>query len=306
MFAENTKTYNHFLYLLVAALFFISCEEKVNIELNDQDQERIVVEGRITNELKNHWVRLTRTLSYFANEQGPAIVTENAYILEEGTGTRYNLKPYEFEDINGVYITDEIEGKIGETYTLVVEDGEDIYHATDYMDTITAIDSANYIYEYSNYFEEGYYILRISAYEPPPVGHNYMFNIYLNDSLYNDELVNTTYVSDLLYNDIYLEDIDIYYIPQEDITDSVYQVRVEMLSISEEEYTYNNTFLQESYNNGSIFSGPPANIPSNVQNTKGEINGVGFFSAASITSIEFILKKEHDDSTNKPDDKSAN
>ena len=74
-----------------------------------------------------------------------------------------------------------------------------------------------------------------------------------------------------------------------------------MLSISEGEYTYNNTFLQETYNNGSVFSGPPANIPSNVKNTSGGVDGVGFFSAASVTSIEFTLAKEHDDSTNNPD-----
>jgi hypothetical protein len=279
----------------------MSCEEKIDIELNEPDQQRIVVEGRITNELKNHRIRITKTLSYFANQQAPALITDDAYILEEGTGRRINISPYEDEDVNGMYITEEIAGKIGETYTLVLNVGDDIYKASDYMDTITAIDSAGYKYEYSNYFEIGFYLLNISAYEPPPVGHNYMFNIYLNDTLYNDELAETTYVNDLLYNDIYLENIDIYYIPQEEIIDSSYHVRIEMLSISEEEYTYNNTFLQETYNNGSIFSGPPANVPSNLKSTNGGIDGVGFFGAASITSIEFTLIKKHDDSSNNPD-----
>jgi hypothetical protein len=289
------------IFLFISAIAFISCEEKIDIELNDQDQERIVVEGRITNELKNHKVRLTKSLSYFANEQGPALITNNAYIYEEGTGTRYNLRSLEAEDINGLYATDIVAGKIGETYTLVIEDGDDTYQASDYMDTIPGIDSAGYIYEYYKYFEMGFYIFRISAWEPPPVGHNYMFHIFLNDTLYNDELVETPYVNDLLYDGIYLENIEIYYIPQEEIVDSIYQVRIDMLSISEEEYTYNNTFLQESYNNGSIFSGPPANVTSNVKNTNGGVNGVGFFGAASVTSIEFTLKKEHNDSTNNPD-----
>ena len=301
MLIRNTILYIQFIILIAPLLFFTSCEEKTDIELNDLDQERIVVEGRITNELKHHWIRLTKTLSYFANEQAPALIPEDAYILEEGTGKRFDLSMYEYEDVNGIYITEEMAGIIGETYTLIITDGEDTYSASDYLDTITAIDSANYKYEYSSYFKEGYYILNISAYEPPPVGHNYMFNIYFNDTLYNDELAETTYVNDLLYNDIYLENIDIYYIPQEDIIDSSYQVRIEMLSISEEEYTYNNTFLQETYNNGSIFSGPPANIPSNVKSTNGGVDGVGFFSAASITFSEFTLIKKHDDSTNNPD-----
>jgi hypothetical protein len=279
----------------------MSCEEKIDIELNEPDQERIVVEGRITNEVKNHWVRLTKTLSYFANQQAPALIADDAYILEEGTGRRINLSPYEYEDVNGIYITEETAGRIGETYTLVLNVGDDIYKASDYMDTISPIDSAGYKYEYSKYWEVGYYLLNISAYEPPPVGHNYMFNLYLNDTLYNEELGETPYVSDLLYNDIYLENIDVFYIPQEEIIDSSYHVRIEMLSISEDEYTYNNTFLQETYNNGSIFSGPPANVPSNLNSTNGGIDGVGFFGAASITSIEFILTKQHDDSTNDPE-----
>ena len=73
-----------------------------------------------------------------------------------------------------------------------------------------------------------------------------------------------------------------------------------MISISEEEIYFISDLLNETYGNGSIFSGPPANIRSNVVNTSEGLDGLGFFGASSKTLIEMVLIKEHDDSTNNP------
>jgi hypothetical protein len=98
-----------------------------------------------------------------------------------------------------------------------------------------------------------------------------------------------------------MADVELIWIPQEEIFLDTNQVRVEMYSISREEFDYNNAFIAESYANGSIFSGPPANIPSNLINSSGGLDGLGFFGASSITELEMILYKQHNDSTNNPD-----
>jgi hypothetical protein len=289
---------------IVAVLFIaigISCQEEITIDLNDQRNQRLVVEGRLTNEIKNHTVRLSRTLSYFDSQQAPAVTNADVYILEEGTGTHYDLTLS--NDTFGYYQTGLIRGKVGETYTLVVLDGSDEYEATAYLDTVAQMDSINYIYEYmeSTWYSQGYYIIRMSAYEPAPVGNIYMFYLYINDSLYNDALSETPYANDIFFNDSYLPNIELAYIPQEAITHDTNTFKVLMLSISEEEFNYNNTFLQESYNGGSIFSGPPANIPSNLKSTSGGLDGLGFFGASSVSVKEMMLYKEHNDSTNNSD-----
>jgi hypothetical protein len=287
--------------VILIILSGISCQEEITIDLNNPENQRVVVEGRITNELKHHTIRLTRTLSYFDNQRPPALLGAEVFVVADGSGSRYDLSMV--NDTVGYYQTEIIQGKVGETYSLHVIDGNDSYTASAYLDTVAQIDSINYIYQYFNsiWYQAGYYIIRLSAYEPPPVGNIYMFYIYLNDSLYNDRLSETPYANDMFYNDTYLSNIELIYIPQEEITRDTNTIRVEMLSISKEEYDYNNTFLQESYNSGSIFSGPPANIPSNLKSTSGGLDGLGFFGASSISEKETLLIKEHNDSTNNPD-----
>jgi hypothetical protein len=286
--------------LLFLAMLF-SCQEEINLDLNTPSNQRIVVEGRITNELQHHRIRLSRTLSYFNNQLAPPVLNAEVYIIEEGTGSRFNLSLV--NDTMGYYETDMLKGKAGETYSLIVNDGDNSYKATSYLDTVAQIDSINYYYKYysSVYEKQGFYIIRMSAFEPPPLGQVYMFYMYLNDTLYNNELVDTPYADDQFYNDTYLTNIEIYDIPQEEIKRDTNTFTLKMLSISKEEYNYNNTFLQETFNNGSVFSGPPANIPSNLKNTSGGLDGLGFFGASSVSTKTMMLYKEHNDSTNNPD-----
>lgn len=285
---------------LFVLLILSSCEEEISIELNDQEHQRIVVEGRITDEFKQHRVRITKTLSYFDNTVAPAMENNEVYIIEEGTGLRFELS-LSTEDTTGVYLSEEFAGKVGETYSLMIKYNNETFKAIAYLNSVARMDSINYYYHYDYNKETGDYIVRMSAYEPDPIGHIYMFYFYLNDTIFNDELVETIYTNDIGYNDVYLPDVKLWGIPQEEITDTSYLVRVEMLSISEEEYEYNNAFLNEAYGNGSIFGGPPANIPSNVKNNSGGLDGVGFFSASAVSAKEIILRKEHDESKNDPD-----
>ncbi len=286
-------------FWIVAALAVLSCEEEISLELNDQENERIVVDGRFTNELKRHTIRLTKTASYFQNNRVPALLDAEVYITEENSGTRYDLNLV--DDILGYYETEEISGKAGETYSLGINYEGESYQATTYLDTVALIDSINYEYEYFSLYQRGFYKIRMSAYEPPPLGNIYMFYVYLNDTLFNDELGKTPYQDDLFFNDSYMANVEILYIPQEEIISNTNYVRVEMLSISREEYDFNDAYITETYSSGSIFSGPPANIPSNLKCTSGNIDGLGFFGASSLSSAEMILVKGHDESTNDPD-----
>lgn len=298
--AIPTNRYFPLIPAIALGIFFLAaCEKEVPIELNDQKTARLVVEGRITNENKAHAIRLTKTLSYFNSEPAPVPKSAEVYIIEEDTETRIDLSLE--DDSLGYFRTPVFKGTVGMTYSLFVNDNSESYKATAYLDTVTKMDSINYIYEYINYFEQGFYKLRMSAFEPPPLGNVYMFFIYKNDTLFNDKLVETPYENDLLYNNTYLANIELMWMPQEEVTLDTNTIRIEMLSISQEEYDYNNTFLNETYGNGSVFTGPPANIESNMKNTSGGIDGLGFFGASSLVVLSMEMLKVHDESTNNPD-----
>jgi Domain of unknown function (DUF4249) len=154
---------------------------------------------------------------------------------------------------------------------------------------------------YIDYNKMGFYIIKMSALEPEPAGNIYMFNLFVNDTLYNDQLRLTSFQNDAFFNGQYVTNIDITYLPQEEVKCDTNIIRVEMLSISKEEYDFNQAFLLETQGNGSIFSGPPADVPSNVINLDGGENGIGHFDASSKVSLEMMLYKAHNDSTNNPD-----
>ncbi|MBN1599437.1 MAG: DUF4249 domain-containing protein [Bacteroidales bacterium] len=285
--------------IMKVSFFFISCEEEISINLATNDEVRIVVEGRMTNELKNQQVRLTYTQNYFTNTLPQPILNAEAYIEEIVTGNRFDLTLV--NDTLGIYETDVVAGIPGNSYTLNIDVDGESYRAVAYLDSVAQLDSINYEYEYFAYFEQGFYKIRMSAYEPPPIGDIYMFNIYLNDTLINDKLVDTPYQEDLFFDDNYMVNVEVEWLEQEYIVMDTNAIRLEMLSISREEYEFNNAFVMETAANGSIFSGPPANIPTNIENISGGYNGVGFFAASSVSVRETTLIKVHEDSTNNPD-----
>jgi hypothetical protein len=284
-----------FLLLIVS----FSCQEEANIPLKNPDYNFIVVEGRITDEMKRHTIRLTQSAPYFYNDTTPAITNAEVYIIEEGSGTRIDLTLDNQK--MGYYMTDPVSGSIGETYTLNIEYNYETYTASSYLDSVLVLDSMKYEYEFVAYAEQGFYKIKVSGFEPPPMGDYYMFKLYVNDSLFNDELIRTAYTDDQLFDNTYLNDIDVFWLPQEEIITDTNHVVLEMLSISKEEFYFIEAFIPETYYNGSIFDGPPANIPTNIACTECDIDGLGFFGASSVFSIDMMLYKEHDESTNDPD-----
>jgi hypothetical protein len=98
-----------------------------------------------------------------------------------------------------------------------------------------------------------------------------------------------------------VKNVPIAYLAQEEIKLDTNVIRVEMLSISRDEFNFNNAFFNETMGNGSIFSGPPADVPSNLKNLDSDNNGLGFFGASAVVVKDMILIKQHDDSTNDPD-----
>jgi hypothetical protein len=295
---QNRKNMKKLFLFILSMLVLTSCQKEIQLNLDSSGNVRIAVDGRITNELKQHKIRLTTTRGYFDNQEVPALIVDSAYILEKNHGRRYDLTLT--DKVNGIYLTPEFKGIAFETYTLMVYCGLGNFEATTYMDTVTKLDSISYEYEYSKIFKYGYYKIFMSAYDPPSTNF-YRFYIYLNDTLINYKITDASYTNDELFNGIYMPHIELYDIRQEWVKHSSYALKVKMMSISKEEYDNINIYMNEIYGSGSIFNGPSSNIPSNLKNTSGGLDGMGFFAASAVSSLEIPLIKSHRDSTNVSD-----
>ena len=132
-----------------------SCQEDININLNDQKLKRLVVEGRITDENKPHKVRLTYTTSYFEDQLVPPVLNAQVAIEEKGTGINYPLALV--DTTYGYYESGSFAGKVGETYILHITDGDNTYEATSKLDHVAQMDSINYKYKYFPRDSRGYH-----------------------------------------------------------------------------------------------------------------------------------------------------
>ena len=124
-------------YIALVFLLTLGCTKEVDIELNNEENSRLVVEGLITTEQTAHKVRLTRTSSYFSN-QSPPVETGATVSVSDGT-TTFLLSETE----PGLYVTDSnVAGEIGKTYTLNISttDGEK-YTASCELKQIAHLDS---------------------------------------------------------------------------------------------------------------------------------------------------------------------
>lgn len=87
----------------MAAILLFSCDEQVDWDLKYQEEDILVVEGKITSELKRHEVRLTRP--YYEMNGTPEPVSDALLDIFDGTSV-YTLS--EDPERPGIYLSDSI------------------------------------------------------------------------------------------------------------------------------------------------------------------------------------------------------
>ena len=126
------------LYIIAILLFFASCEEVIDINL-DSSEPQIVIEGTITNDAGPYTIKITRTTDYFNPTESSKV--SNAIVnISDDQGNEETL----VETSPGIYQTSTIEGVIGRTYSLNVNIDGIEYEASSYMPDITSIDFLSY------------------------------------------------------------------------------------------------------------------------------------------------------------------
>jgi len=265
-----------FVYILLTGLVFLfsSCEQIVDIDLNDADP-RIVIEGVISSKPTiPQYVKVSLTTSYFDTGQASGITDALVIVTEDGA-----LVDTFSHQLPGYYVSNKIlSGKVGSTYKLSVYYKGELYEAMSTMAAVAPIDSltANYRAIDMRYEEAGHYVT-IALQEPPGIGNFYYWLYYSNDTLmnYGDMII----ASDEMADGVYINNIEFSYPQQPGDT-----VRVEQYSLSEEGYNFLRILAdQEEF--GDLFDTPPANIIGNISN-----NGIGFFSASDVSESVLVIQ----------------
>jgi hypothetical protein len=269
--------------LLFAAGLF-GCTEKVDIPLDDTFT-RLVVEGAITTDTTTHFIKLSTTTSYYFNQEPPAV--ENAIVtITDSEGNQVQLT----EELPGVYTTgSDFYAVQGRTYTLDIFLEEEIngykeYQATSSVPQVYPIDSIGLAYR-PEWGDQGF--IEVQCYYQDPFSKDfYMFDIYKNGDHLTDTITNRFVTDDSFYNGSYTNGIGVGWLNQGYERERVYPndtITFRAASITEEYANFIWTLQEEVGFSTPLFSGPPANVKSNVNN-----GAVGFFAAYSVEYAETI------------------
>ena len=265
-------------FIIIFILFITSCTEKIDIDLGTTYQ-RFIVDGTITTDTMKHGVKLSRSIDYYNNVQPPTV--SNAIVtIDDGT-TMVTLD--ENEQNPGYYETDEnYFGVVGRTYTLEIEIPEEInghktFSATSEMKPVAPIDSIRV--EYIEKWEV--WELKIYALDPPSEDF-YSFEVIKNGIEITDTVTKRGITDDRFFNGNYTFGIPVYYFNSEYEPEFVHPgdtITLRMGGITKDYYNFLIELMDQTFEyRNPMFSGPPANIRSNISN-----EGLGFFTAYSTT-----------------------
>ncbi|NOU18682.1 MAG: DUF4249 domain-containing protein [Bacteroidales bacterium] len=273
------------IYTIICIIALGSCTENIPIDLG-KTNARLVVDGAITTDTIKHKVRLTK--SGDALYQQPVQVISNALVsILDGSNEFVLLE----NSVNkGVYETDpSVYGIPGKTYTLHIShvdiDGDGVfeeYSAQSYLKKENPIDSIKITYDDRNPDYSGWTI-NLYAHEIGGGRNFYLMKAYKNNVLLTDSTSEYANMGDNTgFNGGYYDGFPVYMLQKKKLDEKIQKgdkITLEMDGITEEYFNFITDYIQEYNPKMPIFSGPSANISTNIEpNDK----AVGFFAAYSI------------------------
>ncbi|HEY3372698.1 MAG TPA: DUF4249 family protein [Prolixibacteraceae bacterium] len=279
------------LILIAFAGTLNSCEDIIDVKLNENDLNLKAVEAYITTK-DEPTVFLYTALKVNKYEDYPGIsnatviisddaIPSNQIILVEDTTKKgFYLVPQ-----NASYL-----GVAGREYTLTIQTPEDTLVAKDKLEAVEPIDSIQVVPSLRG--DKRFLGIFTYGQEPKGLGNYYKWDIFINDTLVheadrmaitNDEIIDGKYLSKL---EIYTDFHDIK--KPEDrklkLNDTIF---VKQTSISEFAYNFYFQMMNQS-NTGSLFSVPPANIKSNFTSSDGK-PVLGLFVARDVSISNKVI-----------------
>jgi hypothetical protein len=265
--------------ILLVALSVSACTERIDIDLDEQEYARIVVEGAITTDTTEHLVMLTKTSDYFHNEPPEPVSGAEVVIYNDSENYPLIEKPVN----SGMYYTDpDVFGTVGREYHLKIMLEEPVggyseYEAVSTIYPINQIDSIALAF-HPDWGTAGFWEVKCYVWDPPTEDF-YMFHVYRNGQPCNDTITDVFVVDDLAYNGNYTNGIGVAFLNQAYQHQRLFPGDLVTLRISRitREYAMFLTEVQQEVNfSMPLFSGPPANVKGNISN-----GGIGAFAAFS-------------------------
>lgn len=273
---------NKIIYFLIAVISLGSCTKIIEIELNSALQ-RIVIEGKITDQDSPVIVYISRTTDYFSPDE-PEKITGAKVSIKGESGVYVNLE----ELSPGVYQTSLIKGENGQRYDLRVEDGEDVYEASSFLPEKVMIDSLVYEKSFFNNPRDTTtgYMLMCHYSDPADQANYYNFKVLKTPiDTVSHEFGPPGGGGKILFNDILTNGLPtVVNLNRQGLYHVGDTITVDLISLDQNIYNYFDQLNEIS--GGAMFgSSAPANPKNNISN-----GAMGYFSAEAIHQKMVIIE----------------
>lgn len=260
--------------LIIALLQLISCNEKIlDWDLNNEPSNQIVIEAVLTNENRQHLIKITKP--YLEQNQEPDPVSGAIVTILSGGG---NISAIENPVGSGLYYTDSMTAVSNYQYTLRVEINKSTY-------TATAIQPPGEELDQLKYYKSIDDLYTIDFYDSTSTVVNYIE--YSIDWQTTNSCVNPdSCFAYQVYYDLKTVDVNEQFKPDQEQVNFPAGATIirRKYSVSEDYQDYLRGVLSETYWRGGIFDVIPANAPSNLSN-----GAIGFFAVSTVESDTTIV-----------------
>ena len=254
-----------------AALFLVSCEEVIEIDLDETDA-KFVITGTVTDQLEPFTVSIEKTVNFDQPNDYPNV--SNAQVSISDGAQTFVLT----ETAPGIYQTAQNHaGEVGKTYSLRVEAEGLVFEAQSTMPALVPFDSVKQ--DSGTQPGGGTAILVVPIYVDPLGFGNY----YRFVQTTNGQPLNNIFVFDDRNNDG-IRITRPLFAPGSDIQNAVGDsITVEMQTIDRATYKYFYAL------DASTSNGPNSSVPANPDNNLSG-GGMGYFSAHTVQGKTLILQ----------------
>lgn len=263
------------------ALF--SCEEPLDYKIQENSDYKYVIEGSLTTIYKKHKIEISLSDNFLNKGPKKMVTNANVYIVSDSEIVHL------IEEEPGIYYTPTMKAKVGKSYELNVIingihiKGRDTIRELIQADSITIVKGREFSYR-ENKAIDGYFIF-YNGWEKPGKGDCYLFELLINNEVYNDTLNELVYFNDEFVDGNYIRDLKLFFVKNEELPDTAL-IKVRVSLISKNYYTYLNELLMETYWRGAPWDGPSANAKNNLNN-----GALGYFYTADVKEYTFKLIK---------------
>lgn len=262
-----------FTILILVLILAISCEEQLSWGLKNESSDLIVVEGVLTNENKQHLIKITRPHAELNQASEP--VSGALVKILSGRG---NVDAQEIPLGSGLYYTDSIIAITSFQYTLRIEYAGQTYTATAYQPAGEPLEPLQYSKTSNNYYKLEF------------TGSTSAIANYVEYYLDWEDVEGCEPPSDcrakLIYYDLKNVDVHEQFKPEMEAIEFPFGTTVvrRKFSVSDEYKEYLRGMLSETYWRGGVFDVFPANAPTNLSD-----GAIGFFAVSTVVSDTTVI-----------------